>query len=163
MKKRKIIITVFLVIICILIAHICLPKKMEINSFEIADKQERTEKLSEEIAIFSEIIDAEYNLFKSSGFGFSSDFMLSQLGPTDTDYKFAIKVKPTDVVKWKKGLIETEGDIKNEVWIQELTQTRKQNWLTSGTPVFYTRSKAINLTIVIYENEGVIFKHIIQN
>lgn len=163
MNKRKIIPTVFLIVIGLLIIRACLPKKMEINSFEISDKKERIENLSEEIAVFSEILDAEYNLFKSSGFGFTSDFILSGLGPTDITYKFAVKVKPSDVVKWKKGLIETKGDIKNERWIQELTQVRKQNWPTSSTPVFYTRPNEINLTIVIYEKEGLIFKQIIQN
>ena len=133
---------------------------MEINSTEIAYKQERIENLSEEITVFSEILDAEYDLFNSSGFGMNSD---TGLGPTDTDYKFVLKVKPTDVSKWKKGLIETKGDIKNERWIQELTQVRKQNWITQSEPIFYTRPNEFNLTIVIYEKEGLIFKHIIQN
>lgn len=162
MNRRKIITAAFLIVTALFIIRISLPKKMEINSSEITDKQERIENLSEEIAVFSEILDAEYNLFKSSGFGFTSDFILSQLGPTDTDYKFAVKVKPSDVTKWKKGLIGMKGDINNEHWIQELTQDRKQNWFTSSTPVFYTRPNEINLTIVIYEKEGIIFKSIVQ-
>ena len=162
MNKRKIILAVFIILAGLLITPICLPKKMEINSSEIPNKQERIENLSEEIVVFSKILDAEYDLFKSSGFGFTSDFILSQLGPTDTEYKFAVKVNPSDIKKWKKGLTETKGDINNERWIQELTQARKKNWLTSTKPIFYTRTNEINLTIVIYEKEGIIFKSIVQ-
>jgi hypothetical protein len=159
MNKRKIIIAIFIIATGLYITWISLPKKMEINSSEIANKQQRIENLSKEIAVFSEILDAEYNLFNSSGFGMNSD---TGLGPTDTDYKFAIKVKPGDVQKWKKRLIGTKGDINNEHWIQELIQARKQNWLTSATPVFYTQANEINATIVIYEKEGIIFKSIVQ-
>jgi hypothetical protein len=160
MNKKRILIAIFLIVTGLLVTRICLPKKMEVNSFGITDKQERIENLSEEIAVFSEILDAEYNLFKSSGFGYTSD--LVELGPIDTEYKFAVKVKPPDVVKWKKGLVETKGDINNEYWIKELTHAHRKNWVTSTTPLFYTRPNAITLTIVTYEKEGIIFKSIVQ-
>jgi hypothetical protein len=129
-----------------------------LNSSDITDKEDRIEELSEQITPFSDIEDAEFNLFKTGGF----EHRGSDLGPTDIFYQFAVKVKPQDAIKWTKGLTETTADInKEEPWITHITKARNANWKTTSKPKFYTLKDA-DLLLIMYEKEGIIFYRISQ-
>lgn len=62
--------------------------------------QRRVELLSAEKRKYSSIEDAEYDLFNVNGF---SNQKMILPGASSWDYKFVIKVDPSDIHKWLEG------------------------------------------------------------
>ncbi|MCB9197411.1 MAG: hypothetical protein H6600_03060 [Flavobacteriales bacterium] len=122
-------------------------------------KNERIEVLKKEIKAFSEIENAEFELFNVNGF---SNSRTTVPGASSWDYKFAIKVNPSDIDKWTAGLIKIELDGNDKEWMDKIIEKRKNDWKTRTEPEFYTR-KGDNVTVAVYRTEGIIFKRVINN
>jgi len=134
-----------------------------INSQPIIDQQERIDILSKEITVFSVVLDAEYNLYRTGGF---SSFKAPALGPTDVDYKFVVKVQPLDVNKWiSKDLKAIPISQSGDSWMHNLVSKRKNNWVTTSNPEFYTTKQYVgpNFLKVVYRKEGIIYSYIELN
>ena len=122
-------------------------------------KDERVEVLKKEIKSFSEIENAEFELFNVNGF---SNRRTTVPGASSWDYKFAIKVNPSDIDKWTIGLMKNELDGSNKEWMNKIIEMKKNDWKTKTEPEFYTR-KGDNVTVAVYRTEGIIFKRVINN
>ena len=122
-------------------------------------KDERVEVLKKEIKTFSEIENAEFELFNVNGF---SNSRTTVPGASSWDYKFVIKVNPSDIDKWTTGLIKIELDGSDKAWMDKIIEKRKNDWKTKTEPEFYTR-KGDNVTLAVYRTEVIIFKRVINN
>ncbi|MGK0390027.1 MAG: hypothetical protein ACI94Y_002777 [Maribacter sp.] len=132
------------------------PNILDSDNFPI--QAERIQKLGQQIKSFSKIKDAEFDLFNSGGF---SDSRASTApGPTDWNYEFAVKIEPADLPKWRNGFRSFTSDSYDNSWIKKITAARSENWTTNSTPKYYKRVDS-NVTMIIYENEGFIFKQVI--
>ncbi|MCM0666077.1 hypothetical protein [Flavobacterium tyrosinilyticum] len=129
------------------------------NSENIENKNERIEKLSPEIKVHSEILDAEFNLFNVNGF---NNNFFTVPGSSSRDYKFVIKIKNAHIPLWTKDLEKVKGNLETEKWMKSLGETRQNNWKTISEPIFYKRKNEPNGTIIVFEKEGIIYKHINQ-
>ena len=121
-------------------------------------KEERVEVLKKEIKSFSEFENAEFELFNVNGFSNSRKMVP---GATSLDYKFAIKVNPSEVDKWTDGLIAIESDNYDYNWMKKIIKKRTNDWRMDSEPEFYTR-KGDNVIMIVYRSEGVIFKRVIN-
>ena len=128
-------------------------------SNKVADKAERVEKLSAEITSYSEFQDAEYDLFNVNGFSNSRQTLP---GASSWDYKFVIKVKKADLDSWTAGMTELQLNGYDVSWTKDIIKPRQENWLTITEPKLFKREEA-DVTVLVYEDEGVIFKRIIQH
>ena len=135
----------------------CSENNNTINSKELS-KEERIKTLSENINIHSEILDAEYNLFKTGGFNNRNSS--ESLGPTDYYYQYVVKVKPDDVVLWTKSHNQTDCDENNKDWTEKLIRHRKENWTTNSKPVCFSSDSRI---VIAYIPEGIIYYQIVIN
>lgn len=153
LKKLK-----FMMILVFLLFVSC-SNKTEIVSKNISDKNERIQKLIVEIKYFSGIRDAEFDLYNVNGF--SDDFVMIP-GSSSIDYKFVVKVNPKKVADWTTDLEKTTGDIRAEKWVNSLIETRKNNWQTTSKPIFYKRKDDDTIRVIVFEKEGIIFKHILK-
>ena len=133
--------------------------KTELKSDQINDKLNRIDILSREVKLFSDIQNAEFDLFNVNGF---SDDIIVFPGTSSIFYKFVVKLNSKDIEKWKKGLIETKGNLQNEKWTFDLVKIRKNEWLINSEPKFYTRNGELGTKIIIFEKEGIVFKSINQ-
>jgi hypothetical protein len=111
------------------------------------------------VRLFSGATDAEYRLFNSGGF----NDMSFNLGPTDVNYDFIVKVNPEDIPKWKVNLTEVKDSLEVMGRITALTEKRHQNWPTVSKPKFYIDKRYFGFISVIYDQEGYVFKSINQN
>ena len=132
----------------------CSESNNTINSKELS-KEERIKTLSENINVHSEVLDAEYNLFKTGGFSKSN-----RLAPTDYDYRYVVKVKPSEIALWTEDCIETDCDYNDVKWTEELTKHRRENWKTTSKPVCFSSDAKI---VIAYIPEGIIFNKIVIN
>lgn len=148
----------FMMILVFLFCASC-SNKTEIVSKNISDKNERIQKLIVEIKYFSGIRDAEFDLYNVNGF--SDDFVMIP-GSSSIDYKFVVKVNPKKVADWTTDLEKTNGDIRAEKWVNSLIETRKNNWQTTSKPIFYKRKDDDTIRVIVFEKEGIIFKHILK-
>ncbi|KZS38971.1 hypothetical protein AWE51_10405 [Aquimarina aggregata] len=130
-----------------------------LDSDDYDKKDERIKTLEKEIKSFSEIKNAEFELFNVNGF---SNSRTTVPGASSWDYKFAIKVNPSDIDKWTTGLIKIELNGSNKEWMNKIIEKRKNDWKTKTEPEFYTR-KEDNVTVAVYKLEGIIFKRVINN
>jgi len=130
-----------------------------LNSRDIEDQLERIKILTAEIKAFSELKDAEYDLFNVNGF---SNSEISIPGASSWDYRFVVKVKSSDISKWKKGFIEVESIEKDTTWMEQLVIDRKNNWQKASKPQYFVREGA-GVIMQIFEKEGIIFKRVVQN
>jgi hypothetical protein len=142
-------------------AETVLPSKQEMNSGTITDASERIEKLSKEVVLYSNITDTEYDLFNSGGF--SDGFHFFDLGPTDANYNFIVKVKPADIPKWTVNMTEVKDSLEIIPQINALIKTRPKNWRTRSKPRFYIWENSYGSISVIYAEEGIVFRSINQN
>ena len=128
----------------------------KLDSEDYNTKEERVKVLKKEIESFSELKDADFELYNANGF---SDNRKTSSGVSSWEYKFVIKVNPADVDKWTDGM-DFIGNVYFDSWMIKLIQKRQNIWKTFSEPEFYSRH---SLTadvdiIVIYREEGIIFK-----
>jgi hypothetical protein len=131
--------------------------KLDSDDFETS--KERVEILSKEITAFSKISDAEFEIFNVNGF---SNQRTSVPGASSCDYKFAIIVNREDISKWTEGMTETSVPANDFDWKNEILKNKKAHWKLNSTPKYYIR-KAENVVMIVYQEEGTIFKRVIQD
>ena len=78
------------------------------------------------------------------------------------DYKFAVKVKPSEIDKWTEGMQKIEKPEENEDWINVLIEKRKSDWSHNSEPEYYERNGA-NVIQILYRQEGIVFKRVIAH
>lgn len=132
------------------------PNSSKLNSKDYESKLERIEILKKEIKYFSDFLDAEFELFNVNGF---HDHRISLPGASSWDYKFVIRVDSINISKWTTGMQVIEFTNYDDNWTKEIIKQRKQNWETTSEPQFFIR-KGEDVTMIIYKNEGVIFKRV---
>lgn len=129
-----------------------------LNSYDFENTNDRIEQLSNEITVYSKIQDAEFELFNVNGF---SNQRLSVPGASSWDYKIAVRINKSDIAKWTLGMADTTLSNYDDSWIKEITNYRKKNWQTKSLPKFYFR-KGVDVRMLVYEPEGIIFKRVIN-
>jgi hypothetical protein len=102
------------------------------------------------------IKDAEFELFNVNGF---HNQRILVPGSTSLDYKFAIKLDTSDIKKWTKDLTEVKLKDYDDEWTKQIIKNRKQNWRTKSKPQYFTR-KGANVTVLVFKNEGILFKRV---
>ncbi len=120
------------------------------------NKVERIEKLKMEIKPFSDFKDAEFELFNVNGF---HNQRTSVPGTSSLDYKFVIKIDTENIAKWTTGMTEVELTDYDDSWTKEITKGRKQNWRTLSKPQYFKRNGE-NVTMLVFKNEGIIYKRV---
>jgi crotonobetainyl-CoA:carnitine CoA-transferase CaiB-like acyl-CoA transferase len=130
-----------------------------LDSDDYETSKERVEILSKEITVFSKILDAEFELFNVNGF---SNQRKSVPGASSLDYKFAIFVNREDISKWTEGMTETSVPANDYDWTNEILKNKKAHWKLNSTPKYYIR-KGENVVMIVYQDEGTIFKRVIQD
>lgn len=148
----------FLIILALTISSCSKPTKLD--SDEFSTPGERVEILKQEISCFSEIKDAEFELYNVDGF--KSSWGFSAPGLPYLDYKFVIKVDKEDVTKWREGMIKFEPEHYDTAWIKKIIKNREENWFTSSQPTYYVRQHDENVTMVEFYLEGIVFKRVIR-
>lgn len=129
-----------------------------LNSASIEKKQDRIQMLAKYVNLKSGISDCDFDLFNVNGFG---NERLSVPGASSWNYKFGVIVNSNDIPKWTNDLRDTAFDTPDYSWILELIKYRPQNWSLHSKPKFYI-GDSINDILVVYENEGAIFRKIIN-
>jgi hypothetical protein len=135
-----------------------------LDSDDISTSEERVEILDQQIPDVSRIKDAEFELFSVNGFGTSSGFSVP--GGSSLDYRFVIKIDTADIGKWKDGMTKFTPEHYDVTWTQEIVKERKENWLTSSLPTYYTRQglpAGWSTTVIEFYSEGIVFKRVITN
>lgn len=130
--------------------------KLDSDDYESAD--ERVEVLKKEIKNFSKFKDAEFKLFNVNGF---NKQRTSVPGASLWDYKFVIRLDTANISAWTIGMKQVEPKNFDSNWQQELIKNRKQNWKIISDPEKYVR-EGDDVTMLVYRNEGIIYKHIIN-
>lgn len=130
--------------------------KLDSDSYESAD--ERIEVLKKEIKTFSKIKDAEFMLFNVNGF---NNQRTSIPGASSWDYKFVIRIDTANISAWTTGMKQVEPKDFDNNWQQELIKNRKQNWKIISNPEKYVR-EGDDVMMLVYRNEGIIYKRIIN-
>ena len=137
----------------------CESSETRLDSDNYENSAERVEILVRAIKTFSPIKDTEFELFNVNGFNSRS---LSIPGASSWDYKFVIKVDTADVYKWCDGMTEVSASIDSIGWTKDITQHRKANWQTSGTPRYYERTGE-GVKMIVYYKDGILFKKVTAN
>jgi hypothetical protein len=130
----------------------------KLDSDNYNTKDERIEILKKEIKSFSEIENAEFELFNVNGF---SNSRTTVPGASSWDYKFAIRINPLDVDKWTNGMISIDSVDYNDSWMEMIIKVRAEDWRTESEPEIYTR-KGDNVMMFVYRNEGILFKSVVN-
>jgi hypothetical protein len=132
------------------------PNRLDSDTYNT--KEERVEVLKKEIKSYSEFENAEFELFNANGFLHSR---ITVPGASSWNYKFAIKVNPSDIDKWTHDMILTDSVDYDDSWMRKLVQKRTTVWRVDSEPEFYTR-KGDGIVIVFYRPEGILFKRIVN-
>ena len=135
-----------------------------LDSDEFSTAEERVQILKQEVRCFSDIKDAEFELFNVNGFKNSRG--LSVPGASSADYKFVVKVDTGDISKWREGMIKFIPIQYDNTWTKEIVKDSKENWTTNSHPTYYVRQglpEGSNTTLVEYYPEGIVFKRVITN
>lgn len=130
-----------------------------LDSDDFNSREKRVEVLKNEIKSYSDFEDSAFELFNVNGFSNSRTIVP---GASSWDYKFVIKVTPSDIDKWTEGMIKTEAGDYNGDWMDKVIEKRNSEWKTESQPEFYTR-KGDNVAMIVYRSEGIIFKRVIHN
>ncbi len=133
----------------------------KLDSDDYEDQAERIERLKIEIISFSDIKDAEFELFNVNGFH-GQRTSLSGPGASSWDYKFVVKIDTVDISKWTAGMKEVKLKDYDDNWTKEITESRKENWQTISTPLYFERNGE-NVMSIVYKNEGIIYKRVINS
>ena len=150
----------YCLLICAGLTFSCAQSKSsdsKLDSDELESKADRIEILKNEIKNFSDIKDAEFELFNVNGF---HDQRISIPGASSWDYKFAVRVDTADAFKWRAEMTAVVLDNYDDSWTREIVKNRKQYWQTSCGPVYYMRPGE-NVTIIEFPEDGIIFARII--
>ncbi|WP_425222663.1 hypothetical protein [Psychroserpens sp.] len=131
-----------------------------LDSDTFKTKKERVACLKNEIKSKSEFDNAEFELFNVNGF--SNSRITTIPGTSSWDYKFVIRVNPSDIDKWTQEMLEIEPKNYNLNWTTEIIEKRAIDWITNSLPEFYTRTED-NVLIIIFRTEGIIYKRMISN
>ena len=131
----------------------------QLDSAEIESKIERMVTLKPEIVAMSEFSNAEFQLFNVNGFSNSRTLLP---GASSVDYKFVVKVKPSEIDKWTEGMQKIEKPEENEDWIKKLIEKRKSDWTHNSEPEYYER-KGADVIQILYRQEGIVFKRVIAH
>ena len=145
------------IIFFVIIVSVSCSNKTKINSKDINDKNDRIAQLKSAVILKSKILDAEYDLFNVNGF--NNDFLVAP-GSSSSDYKYVIKVETNDTQAWIEGLEITTGKFESEIWAKQLIEKRKDIWKTQNEPIFYKYKNYEESKIIMFRNEGIIFKHV---
>lgn len=94
--------------------------------------------------------------------GFSKKRPTSIPGASSWDFKFAIRVTPSNVDKWTEGMQKIDFTDYNLNWTEKIIEARAKDWKTTSTPEFYT-NKSANTMLIVYRTEGIIYKRVIAN
>lgn len=117
--------------------------------------------LDKHVVFYSDVIDAEFNLFNVNGG--SSRFSVP--GASSGDYKFAVRVAPQDVQKWIDAALDGDyiptDDVVDDSWVEEVTGNAK-HWQPQSAPEKFERTAAgANRSIMlVHREEGIIFKQV---
>lgn len=130
----------------------------KLDSDDFKNKVERIEKLKLEIKPFSDFLDAEFELFNVNGF---YNQRTSVPGASSLDYKFVVKIDTVNISKWTTGMKEIELTSYDDGWTKEIIKSRKQNWRTISKPLYFKRNGE-NVTMLVFKNEGIIYKRVIN-
>ncbi|WP_299189760.1 hypothetical protein [uncultured Aquimarina sp.] len=129
-----------------------------LDSDDYESKIERVEILKNEIKYFSDFEDAEFELFNVNGF---SDSRIALPGASSWDYKFVIKINPSDVNKWTDGMEKILSNKDDKVWMNDIIEKRKIEWKTTSSPELYNR-QGTNVLMTVYRSEGIIYKRVVN-
>jgi hypothetical protein len=130
----------------------------KLDSDDYENKLERIEKLKMVIKPFSDFQDAEFELFNVNGF---TNQLTSVPGASSWDYKFVVKTDTVNISKWILGMTEVGLTSYDDSWTKEITKSRKQNWRTLSKPRYFKR-KGDDVTMLVFKNEGIIYKRVIN-
>ena len=100
----------------------------------------------------SEVLDTEFHLVLHD----NSGGLLS--GPSDADFKVAVKVKPDHVVKWAEHCTAARLDVR-PAWVDPMLKG-KSGWDVSSQPDTYRCGREER---VIHVKEGVIFRRLVTD
>lgn len=139
----------------------CFDNSLERDSDNYETKEKRVAVLKSEIKVFSDFEDAEFELMNANGF---SDSWILLAGASYLDYKFAIKVKPSDVDKWTTTMTARRQPDYDNTWTQKIIEKHSARWKTTSEPqLFLTEwTNGYSASMLIYREEGIIFKHMRQ-
>jgi hypothetical protein len=129
-----------------------------LKSSAIDEKQDRIQTLAKYVNLKSSISDSEFDLFNVNGF---ENKRLSVPGASSWNYKFGVLVNKNDIPKWTNDLRDTSFKTPDYSWILEIIKNRPQNWSLHSKPKFYIGNSSDDI-LVVYENEGAIFRQIIN-
>ncbi len=101
----------------------------------------------------TEIDDVEFDLFNVNGF---SNHRTTVPGASSWQYRFVIKVNPTNIDKWLDGVVKMDIDY-NAGWMKNLIHCRKEKWRIKSTPEIYVHEES-RTAIIVYREEGILFK-----
>lgn len=133
---------------------------MRLDSDQFNTIEARIEILKEEVHFFSDVQDAEFELFNVNGFKSQGQPLIP--GPSSLDYKFAVKVDTADVNGWTAGMVKFDPENYDDSWTREIIRERSVNWNTTGEPIYFKR-EAEDVKLVLFQEDGIIFKRIISN
>lgn len=136
----------------------CSKTNTKLDSDDYATVADRISVLKKEIKAPTEFSDAEFELFNVNGF--QNQRTLAP-GASSWDYKFAVRIKKADIPAWTSGMKQTDLPNYDHSWTSEIVKRRKQNWNTKSDPEYFVREHA-NVTMLVYRNEGIIFKRVIN-
>ncbi|WP_299246716.1 hypothetical protein [uncultured Aquimarina sp.] len=154
--------SVFLLLLIIIVFNSCFDSSTsssnKLDSDDYDSKEERVEILRNQIKSFSEFENAEFELFNVNGF---SNSRTTLPGASSWDYKFVIKIDPSDIKKWTEGMIQTIPEDHDDKWMKEIIEKRRMEWQTTSDPEKYTRN-GDNVVMIVYRSEGIIFKRVVN-
>jgi hypothetical protein len=157
MKKLFHLFIVVLIIFCS--CHNQKSSSTKLDSDDYVTSKERIEILSKEITVFSKILDAEFELFNVNGF---SNQRTSVPGASSWDYKFSIIINSDDIPKWTAGMTETSMPDTDYDWTNKILNNKKYHWKLNSIPKYYIR-EGENVIMIVYRDEGTIFKRVTQD
>lgn len=129
----------------------------KLNSDNFSNQAERIQKLGQQIKSFSKFTDAEFELFNVNGF---QNSRTTTPGASSWNYKFVVKIEPSDLPKWRNGFRNFVPNGYDDSWMKRITASRSENWTTTSTPKYYKRVNS-DVTMIIYEEEGFVFKQVV--
>lgn len=134
------------------------PNQLDSDTFKT--KEERVKSLKNQIKSKSNFNNAEFELFNVNGF--SNSRPTSIPGASSWNYKFVIKVAPSDIDKWTEGLLKIEPTNYDFSWTKIIVEKRASDWITNSQPEFYKQNES-DVMVIVYRNEGILYKRIITN
>ena len=77
---------------------------------------------------------------------------------------FVVKVKPKDVEKWTRGFIVYNSTESKTTWTAGLIDNNTKDWpLSILGPLYYKRNPDDGVQLVVFPEEGIVYKRIYQN